>query len=176
MSLARTLASVLLDRIVRHASPESQGWGNAMRRELDFIESDWTALLWALGSATALFKHSVPRQVKERFEKRFGPAGMGMLRNIRKKAVGTLWGVVMATVVLTISVLGLLRLAPALFPAWQLEHPRIVEWLAVVGVPEAVFVVAAVAFWRNKRSMATGILFAAMTLMTHAIVHAMIHG
>ena len=29
-----------------------------MLREMDFIEGDWAALFWALGSATALFKHS----------------------------------------------------------------------------------------------------------------------
>jgi hypothetical protein len=28
-----------------------------MLREMDFVESDWAALFWALGSATALFKH-----------------------------------------------------------------------------------------------------------------------
>jgi hypothetical protein len=31
-----------------------------MLRELDFVESDWGALFWALGSATALFKHLEP--------------------------------------------------------------------------------------------------------------------
>jgi hypothetical protein len=165
-----------LNSIVRRALPDSQGWGNAMLRELDFIESDWRALLWALGSATALFRHSVPRQVQEWLEKRFGPAGMGMLRSIREKTVGMLWGVVMSSVVLSISVLGFLRLASAFFPAWQMGHARFVEWLAVVGVPEVVFVVAVVSFWRKKRPLATGILFAAITLMTHAIIHGLIHG
>jgi hypothetical protein len=28
-----------------------------MLREMDFVENDWAALFWALGSATALFKH-----------------------------------------------------------------------------------------------------------------------
>ncbi len=28
-----------------------------MLREMDFVEGDWAALFWALGSATALFKH-----------------------------------------------------------------------------------------------------------------------
>lgn len=28
-----------------------------MLREMDFVEGDWAALFWAVGSATALFKH-----------------------------------------------------------------------------------------------------------------------
>jgi hypothetical protein len=172
MPLARRLASRLLNSVVRHASPDSKDWGNAMVRELDFAESDWGALVWALGSTAALFRHSVPRQLRARFEKRFGPADMEMLKNIRKKTAGMLWGVVMASVVLTVSVLGLLRVAPVLFPG----HARFVEWLAIVGIPEAVFMLTAFALWGKKRPIATGILLAAMTLMSHAIVHAIGHG
>lgn len=147
-----------------------------MMRELDFVESDWSALLWALGSTTALFRHSVPRQLRTQLEKRFGPTEKGMLKNIGKKTVGMLWGVIIAGAVLTICVLGLLRLAPVFFPAWNSGHAPFVEWLAIVGIPEAVFVVTAVALWRKERYMATGVLLAAMTLITHAIVHAAIHG
>jgi hypothetical protein len=176
MSVARRLASRLLHSVVPHVSPDSQGWGSAMLRELDFMESDWAALLWALGSTTALFRHSVPRQLRARLEKGFGPTERGMLKNIGKKTVGMLWGVIIAAAVLTVCVLGLLRVAPALFPEWQVGHARFVEWLAIVGIPETVFMVTAVTLWREKRSMATGILLAAMTLMTHAIVHAVTHG
>lgn len=175
MSLTRRLASRLLNSVVRHASPQSHDWGNAMLRELDFVESDWGALLWALGSTAALFRHSVPHQLRARLEKRFGPTEWGMLKNIGKKTIGVLWGVLIAGGVLTICVLGLLRLAPAFFPAWQSGHARFVEWLAIVGIPEAVFMVTAVAFWRKKRYMAAGIALAAMTLITHAIVHAATH-
>jgi hypothetical protein len=48
-------------------------------------------------------RHSVPRQLRARLEKRFGPAQGGMLKNIRKMAAGMLWGVVIASVVLAIS-------------------------------------------------------------------------
>jgi LPXTG-motif cell wall-anchored protein len=53
---------------------------------------------------------------------------------------------------------------------------RFVEWLAIVGIPEAVFMAAAIVLWRKKRSMAAGILLAAMMLMTHAIIHGLTHG
>ena len=107
MSVARRLAYRLLNSVVRHVSPNSQDWASAMLRELDFVESDWGALLWALGSVTALFRHSVPRQLRARLEERFGTAQGGMLKNIRKMTAGMLWGVIIASVVLTISLLGL---------------------------------------------------------------------
>jgi hypothetical protein len=176
MSVARRLAYKLLNSVVRHASPDSQDWASAMLRELDFVESDWGALQWALGSVTALFRHSVPRQMQAQLEKRFGTTQEARLKNIRKMTAGMLFGVVVASVVLTISLLGLLQAAPVLFPEWKVGHPRLLEWLAFVGFPEGVFVVAVIAFWRKRRSMAAGILFAAMMLMTHAIIHGLIHG
>ena len=176
MSVARRLAYRLLNSVARHASPDSQDWATAMLRELHFVESDWGALLWALGSVTALVRHSVPRQLRARLEKRFGTAQGGMLKNIRKMTAGMLWGVIIASVVLTISLLGLLSAVQVLFPEWHAGHPRFVEWLAFVVIPEAVFMAAAVALWRRKRSMAAGILLAAVMLMTHAIVHAVTRG
>ena len=53
----RRLASAILTASVRWASPGVRQWGNAMLHEMDFVEGDWAALFWALGSATALFKH-----------------------------------------------------------------------------------------------------------------------
>lgn len=52
----RRLASAILTTSVRWASPSGLEWGNAMLREMDFVEGDWAALFWALGSATALFR------------------------------------------------------------------------------------------------------------------------
>ncbi len=176
MSMARRLAYRLLNSVVRHASPDGQDWASAMLRELDFVESDWGALLWALGSTTALFRHSVPRQLRARLEKFFGTTERGMLKNIKKMTAGMLWGVVIASLVLTISLLGLLRAAPLLFPEWHVGHARFVQWLAIVGIPEAVFMATAVALWRRKRPMAAGVLLAAMVLMTHAIIHGLTHG
>ncbi len=74
VSVARRLAYRLLTCVLRHASPDSQEWASAMLRELDFVESDWGALLWALGSVTTLFRHSVPRRLRAGLEKRLGSA------------------------------------------------------------------------------------------------------
>ncbi len=52
MPALRRFATRLLNVVTRHSSPESQPWGRAMLRELDFIANDWTALRWAFGSTT----------------------------------------------------------------------------------------------------------------------------
>ena len=52
----RRLASAILTTSVRWASPGVREWGSAMLREMDFVEGDWAALFWALGSATAIFR------------------------------------------------------------------------------------------------------------------------
>ena len=52
----RRLASAILATSFRWASLGVREWGNAMLREMDFVEGDWAALFWALGSATAIFR------------------------------------------------------------------------------------------------------------------------
>jgi hypothetical protein len=54
----RKLAAKLLEAVVRYAPEESREWASAMLRELDFIEGDWSALFWALGSAAAVVRHA----------------------------------------------------------------------------------------------------------------------
>lgn len=176
MPLAHKFASRLLTTVTRRCSPDSQDWGEAMLREMDFIDSDWRALLWAFGSTTALFRHSLPRQMKAWFAKWLGPAENRGLRKIRDRGVGMLWGVIMAGAVLTACVLGLLWLAPALFPGSPLWHARFVEWSAYVGIPESVFLAASVALWHKRRPVAIGVLLGAILLITHAIVHAATRG
>lgn len=66
----RKLALKILNVSVRHASPEVRDWGTAMLHELDFVESDLSALFWALGSATVLFKRlEVPMSGPSLFER-----------------------------------------------------------------------------------------------------------
>jgi hypothetical protein len=40
--------------VVRRAQPAVREWGAAMLREMDFIESDWAALFWAIGSVKSV--------------------------------------------------------------------------------------------------------------------------
>ncbi len=50
----RRFASTLLRFSIRHASPASREWGEAMLREMDFVKGDWAALGWAIQSAVTL--------------------------------------------------------------------------------------------------------------------------
>jgi hypothetical protein len=146
-----------------------------MLAELDFIESDWAALFWAMGSTTALLRHSVPHQLRAKLEKRFGPSARMLLKNLGKKVIGILSGVVIASGVLTVCVLGLFYVVPMIFPERQVERAPLVELLTVIVIPETVFIAVAIALWRKKRPVATGLLLAAITFITHVVIHATTH-
>ncbi|MFZ0686581.1 MAG: hypothetical protein WAM89_13630 [Terriglobales bacterium] len=66
MTLTRQIALRISHAVLRSAAPESRDWAQAALRELDFIEDDWTALLWALGGMRILFRvksRCKPREV-----------------------------------------------------------------------------------------------------------------
>lgn len=50
MTRRRKLAIKISDTIVRRSLPAYRDWAEATRREMEFIEGDWAALGWALGS------------------------------------------------------------------------------------------------------------------------------
>jgi hypothetical protein len=54
LTLLRKLAARTLIAVIRRARPEAREWAIAMLREMDFIESDWAALFWAMGSAKSI--------------------------------------------------------------------------------------------------------------------------
>jgi len=54
LTLIRSIALRTLNAVVRRTRPEVRDWGLAMLREMDFIESDWAALFWAIGSVKSL--------------------------------------------------------------------------------------------------------------------------
>jgi hypothetical protein len=50
MTRLRKLAVKISDTVIRRSLPAYKDWARATARELEFIESDWAALRWALGS------------------------------------------------------------------------------------------------------------------------------
>ena len=155
MTAVRKVASALLHAVARHLPPDTQAWCQAMIRELDFIESDWTALSWALGSATALVGQSVRRS----------------LTSLGRSTGGLLSGVAIGAGVFIISAGGVLRLLFFLFPEWRAQPVPLVEWLTAIVMPEIVFIVASMVLWRQQRPIAAGIVLTAITLMIHFVVH-----
>jgi hypothetical protein len=92
-----------------------------MLRQLDFIESDCSALFLALGSTTAIFRHSVPHGLRAWFGKHSNLEEGLALKHSRKNAAGTISGVVIAVGVLVYAY-ALVRLSFLLFPASDLKR------------------------------------------------------
>jgi hypothetical protein len=59
MPILRQAAFRVLRTAVRIAPVESRRWADAMLAELDHVQGNLPALRWALGSATALCRHSL---------------------------------------------------------------------------------------------------------------------
>jgi hypothetical protein len=174
MPTIRQIASRLLSVIVQRSSAESRTWGNAMLRELDFIENDWSALHWALGSTTALFKNSLHGQLRIWFQQYAGQTRGPRLKNIRRTTATVFSGVIIAGSILTVCVYGLSRLMAALSPHWQSGHSVLAGWLPVLVVPETAYFVTAAALWRQRRTLAAGILLGALVLIVHVAIHILI--
>ncbi len=166
MTLARKFASGLLRTAIRYSSGESRCWGEAMLRELDFVESDRAALFWAAGSFTALFRHSAQRQLSATLERVLGPA-QGP-RPASRKAVEGMLGVAFAGALLAVLVCGLWRhRVLALFPQAQWERATV----AVIAGLEIAYLRGAIALWRHRRPLAMGILLAGLALTVHVAIH-----
>ena len=54
MTLLRRVAVWISNGVVRRASPGAKEWAEATAHEVEFIEGDWAALGWALGSVRVL--------------------------------------------------------------------------------------------------------------------------
>ena len=61
MTRLRRLAMKVSCGVVRLAPPEAREWARATAREIEFIESDWAALGWALGGLRILWQPSEHR-------------------------------------------------------------------------------------------------------------------
>ncbi len=167
MRVPRKIATGLLRAVLRYSSAESQEWASAMLRELDFIESDWAALFWALGSTTAIFRHSGAR-LWVWLGKQFG-FKEDRMNDFQRRAVGVISGVGIA-IAATICLLVVIHLSgnPERIP-W-------IVWTVIATLLEIGFAIAAIALWRKRRPMAVGILLSAVLLGTHFVMYLSSHG
>jgi len=172
MSRTRRLASRVLTIVIRQLSGKGQLWGNAMLRELDFIEGDWAALFWAFGSTAALCRNSITSRLRTLGDRRFNETFQ--IKRIAKKTTGIVAGVIVAGSVLALCVgilIGLIR-----FASLQQENGRLADRLLIVVIPETLYVVGLITLLRRRKSVALGILLAGVILVTHAIIHFATHG
>jgi hypothetical protein len=167
----RALARWLVSTAARRTTEDTRSWAMAMQRELEFIESDWAALGWALGSTTALCRRSFSGQLRRWLD---GGAGDGTASaKLGKRITAPVLGTTAAAAVLIVCVLAL----------WSLIHmaglgpaqAKLAERVLIVVLPESVYLCSVVAFWRSRRSVALGIAAAGVVLITHAMVHYATH-
>jgi hypothetical protein len=171
MSFPRRIATGLLRAVLRYSSEESREWAAAMLQELEFIENDWEALFWAVGSMTAIFRHSGGR-IWVWLGRQFGYEE-GRMNDFQKRAVGVISGVGIAVGV-TICFMVLTHGSAHIFgfddSPWMMKFA-----LLMAMVMEVLFVVTVIALWRKRRSMAVGILLTAILLGTHFAMYASNH-
>ena len=166
MSPIRGVARRVLHFVVRLAPPRTRSWGDAMIGEMDHIDDEWDALLWALGGTLALCRCSLIEH----------------LRNLRKALAdevpaqreathlikSILFGVGVAVVVLIISMLTLTTLQRTALV--EPSQAKLAQLLFAVVIPDALCLLAALALWRPQRRLASGILAAGAALGAHSII------
>jgi hypothetical protein len=152
--------------MIRHSPVASREWAEAMLRETDFVESDWSALLWALGSMAALCRYSISLELR----------ALGRELSIKRVATGILpllSGAAVALIFLSICVaaFSVLLHASSFGPVQQ----KLADRLLIVAVPETVYLAGVLAFWRRRKIFAVGILGSGVLLMVHALMHFVSH-
>jgi len=139
-----------------------------MLRETDFVEGDWSALLWVLGSAAGLCRYSVSLELRA-LKKKCMPLSA---RQVARGALPPLAGIAVSALFLTICLAALsYLLASGLEPGQQ----RLADRLLWVAVPETVYVAGVLALWRRRKGFALGIMGAGVLLLAHAITHVVTH-
>jgi hypothetical protein len=94
------------------------------------------------------------------------------MNNTGKKGLGIGLGLLSAVALVGCG-LAALRIAGILFPG--LEHSPWAYWLAVMAIPEAIFVAATVLLWRKRGPVAAGVLAIVLVVAMHVAVRLTLH-
>jgi len=166
MSPIRSVGQRVLHFVVRLAPLRARSWGEAMIGEMDHIDDDWAALLWALGSTLALCRCSLIEHLRN--FRNFLVDEMSAQRKATHLIKPILSGVGVAVVVLIISMLTLTTLQRT---SWvEPSQARLAQLLFAVAIPDGLCLLAALALWRPQRRLASGILAAGAALGAHSII------
>jgi len=166
MSPIRGIALRVLRFVVRLAPPRTRSWGEAMIGEMDHIDDEWDALLWALGGTLALCRCSLIEHLRN-LRKALADE-VSAQRKATHLIKSILSGVGVAVVILIISMLTLTTLQRT---SWVEPHQaRLAQLLFAVVIPDALCLFAALALWRPQRRLASGILAAGVALGAHSII------
>ena len=166
MSPLRGVARRVLHFVVRLAPPRTRSWGDAIIGEMDHIDDDWAALVWALGGTLTLCRCSLIEHLRN-LRKLLAdevPARRGGTHLIKS----ILSGVGVAGVVLMFSMLTLATLQRTYWV--EPSQTRFAQLLFAVVVPDGLCLVAALALWRPQGRLTSGILAAGAALGAHSII------
>jgi hypothetical protein len=170
MSISRRTASRLLHFIVRHSPEPSRSWAGAMLREMDFMDDDWAALVWALGSATAICRLSLIQRLKGWQH----GAGRAARPTRTRRILTALSGMTAAVVILGTCAMTLAALTRA---SWfEPGQEKLAGQLLVVAIPATVYLLGGVMLMARKRRVVSGILAAGATLVAHSLLYLTTHG
>jgi hypothetical protein len=151
------------------APDQSRDWALAMLRELDFIEGEWAAVFWALGSVTAIVRHAATTWrawfTRTDFTRTNKEARM---TNNGKKALAIAMGALCA-LMLAGCAFPMTRLIPNMFPGIkEAGWPHI---LVAMALPETIILVAAALLWHKRGPIAAGVLLTGLAIGLHLAVH-----
>lgn len=161
MSAPRRWALVTLRVVLWHAPEGSREWAAAMLRELDYIESDWAALWWALGSVAAIYRHAC-----RNWRTHFGRQECTM--NQFGKKAGWLFAGIGAALALGLAAAIAFHLTIDIFPSLRPQGPPWLPWVVLISIPQILFIVG---LWRKRRPMAMGVLVMAVAMTTHFAIY-----
>jgi hypothetical protein len=167
MGTPRNFAIKLLRATIRLTPLQSREWASAMLRELDFIEGDWAALFWALGSVGAIFRHAAT-EWRAQFTNRKNKEGQ--VNETGKKAIGFMSGLLGAFAVV-LCAFGIQLLLEYLFPTLKVAYRALTHVTTVMVIPEAIFIAVAVKFWPKRGAFAAGVLFFAVAAGLHVFIY-----
>jgi hypothetical protein len=134
--------------------------------EMDHIDDEWDALVWALGGTLALCRCSLIEHLRNL--RNLLAAEVSAQRKATHLVKSILSGVGVAGVVLIISMLILTTLQRT---HWvEPSQARFAQLLFAVVVPDGLCLLAALALWRPQRRLTSGILAAGAALGAHSII------
>ncbi len=155
----RRIASRLLTLAVACAPTKFAEWARAMLGELEYVEDDWSAFFWALGSIGVLFRFStiqlllVPKWRDK-----------SMLRHTGQ----VLLGAVVAGIVCmagSLVCMALLKVA-----GLQLSEVRISQRLIFIFLLEVAYGVIATTLWRRRKLVSVGVSLAGLAQLASVIL------
>jgi hypothetical protein len=155
----RRISSRLLSLAAACAPTKFAEWARAMLEELDYVEDDWSAFFWALGSIGVLL--------------RFSTVQLLLIPKWRDKSMirhtgQVLLGAVVAGIVCmagSLACIALLKVA-----GLQLSDVRMSQRLIFIFLLEVTYVVIATAQWHRRKFLSVGVSLAGLIQLASVIL------